>query len=98
MCSYLTCSLPPADPAVVWPVAQTGRVDVGGWVERRFEPVREVFARMLAVGGSGGSYAGASTVGGYAFSFVTGTMGSHSRTTAVENTFCAGLGLPPLDD
>lgn len=29
-------------------MAQTGRVDVGGSVERRFEPVREVFAELLA--------------------------------------------------
>ncbi len=52
----------------------------------------------FGMGGSGGSYAGASTVGGYAFAFVTGTMGSDARATAVENTFRGCIGVPPLDD
>ena len=52
----------------------------------------------FGMGGSGGSYAGASTLGGYAFAFVTGTMGSHSRATAVENAFRGCIGVPPLDD
>ena len=50
------------------------------------------------MGGSGGSYAGASTTAGYAFAFVTGTMGSHDRGTAVENAFRECLGMPPLDE
>jgi CubicO group peptidase (beta-lactamase class C family) len=49
------------------------------------------------MGGSGGSYAGVSTVGGYAFSFMTAVMGSHERADAVENVFRACLGVPPLD-
>ena len=52
----------------------------------------------FGMGGSGGSYAGASTAGGYAFAFVTGTMGSHARGTAVENAFRECLGMPPLDE
>jgi CubicO group peptidase (beta-lactamase class C family) len=52
----------------------------------------------FGMGGSGGSYAGASTAGGYAFAFVTGTMGSHDRSTAVENAFRECLGMPPLDE
>jgi CubicO group peptidase (beta-lactamase class C family) len=52
----------------------------------------------FGMGGSGGSYAGASTAGGYAFAFMTGTMGSHARGTAVENTFRDCLGMPPLDE
>jgi CubicO group peptidase (beta-lactamase class C family) len=57
-----------------------------------------VDADGFGMGGSGGSYAGASTAGGYAFSFVSGTMGSHARATAVEDAFRTCLGLPPLDD
>lgn len=57
-----------------------------------------VDADGFGMGGSGGSYAGASTAGGYAFSFVTGTMGSHDRASAVENAFRSCLGLPALDD
>jgi Beta-lactamase len=57
-----------------------------------------VDADGFGMGGSGGSYAGASTAGGYAFAFVTGAMGSHSRATAVENSFRGCLGIPPLDD
>jgi CubicO group peptidase (beta-lactamase class C family) len=50
----------------------------------------------FGMGGWGGSYAGASTAGGYAFAFVTGTMGSHDRATLVEDAFRACLGMPPL--
>jgi CubicO group peptidase (beta-lactamase class C family) len=57
-----------------------------------------VDADGFGMGGSGGSYAGASTAGGYAFGFVTAEMGSHARATAVENAFRACLGLPALDD
>jgi len=52
----------------------------------------------FGMGGSGGNYAGASTTGGYAFAFVTGTMGSHARGTTVENAFRGCLGMPPLDE
>ena len=52
----------------------------------------------FGMGGSGGSYAGASTLGGYAFAFVTATMGSHGRATAVENAFRGCIGVPPLDE
>jgi CubicO group peptidase (beta-lactamase class C family) len=51
----------------------------------------------FGMGGSGGSYAGASTAGGYAIAFVTGTMGSHDRGTMVENAFRECLGMPSLD-
>src|SRR6266571_3888190 len=53
-----------------------------------------VDADGFGMGGSGGSYAGASTAGGYAFSFVTPTMGSDARATAVENTFRGCIGVP----
>jgi CubicO group peptidase (beta-lactamase class C family) len=52
----------------------------------------------FGMGGSGGSYAGASTTGGYAFAFVTGAMGSHARADEVENAFRACLGILPLDE
>lgn len=55
-----------------------------------------VDADGFGMGGTGGSYAGASTVGGYAFAFLTGTMGTHDRAAAVENAFRGCLGLPPL--
>jgi hypothetical protein len=57
-----------------------------------------VDADGFGMGGSGGNYAGASTTGGYAFAFVTGTMGSHDRGTTVENAFRGCLGMPPLDE
>src|SRR5690349_9716224 len=50
------------------------------------------------MGGSGGSYAGASVAGGYAFAFLTGTMGSHARATQVENALRGCLGVPLLPD
>ena len=56
-----------------------------------------VDADGFGMGGSGGSYAGASTAGRYAFGFVTAAMGSHDRVDAVENVFRACLGLPPLE-
>jgi CubicO group peptidase (beta-lactamase class C family) len=49
------------------------------------------------MGGTGGSFAAASTVGGYAMAFVTGSMGDHARATTVENAFRSCLGLAPLD-
>jgi CubicO group peptidase (beta-lactamase class C family) len=52
----------------------------------------------FGMAGSGGSYAGASTAGGYAFAFLTAAMGTHSRATLVENAFRGCLGVPPLDD
>jgi hypothetical protein len=57
-----------------------------------------VGAEGFGMGGSGGSYAGASIAGRYAFAFVTAAMGSHSRATQVENAFRGCLGVPPLDD
>jgi CubicO group peptidase (beta-lactamase class C family) len=50
----------------------------------------------FGMGGSGGSYAGASLTGGYAFAFMTGLMGSHDRADQVENALRACLGVPPL--
>jgi CubicO group peptidase (beta-lactamase class C family) len=52
----------------------------------------------FGMGGTGGSYAGASTAGRYALGFVTALMGSHSRVDAVENAFRSCLGLPPLEE
>ena len=49
----------------------------------------------FGMGGTGGSYAGA--IDGYAFAFLTAAMGSHDRSTMVENAFRDCLGLPPLD-
>ena len=49
------------------------------------------------MGGTGGSFAAASTVGGYAIAFVTGSMGTHDRAATIENTFRECLGLAPLD-
>jgi len=40
----------------------------------------------------------AAAIGGYAFAFVTATMGSHARATAVDNAFRGCIGVPPLDD
>jgi CubicO group peptidase (beta-lactamase class C family) len=50
------------------------------------------------MGGLGGSVGAASTVGGYAFGFVTGTMGDGSVGAALENAFRDCLGLAPLED
>ena len=50
------------------------------------------------MGGTGGSFAAASTVGGYAIAFVTGSMGNHDRAATIENTFRECLGLAPLED
>jgi CubicO group peptidase (beta-lactamase class C family) len=52
----------------------------------------------FGMGGLGGSVGWASTrlAGGYAFAFVTGTMGSHARGERVENALRECLGLPPL--
>jgi len=52
----------------------------------------------FGMGGSDGSYTGASTLGGYAFASVTATMGSHSRAASVKNAFRGCIGVPPLDD
>ena len=50
----------------------------------------------FGMGGSGGSLGWASTDGGYAYGFVTGTMGDHERAEIVENALREVLGLPPL--
>ena len=52
--------------------------------------------RDSAWAGSGGSYGGACTRGGYAIAFVTGTMGTHARGERVENALRSRLGLPPI--
>jgi hypothetical protein len=48
------------------------------------------------MGGTGGSMGWASTAGGYAYAFVTAAMGTHDRSTAVENALRSCLGLPPI--
>jgi CubicO group peptidase (beta-lactamase class C family) len=48
------------------------------------------------MGGTGGSVGWASTTGGYAFGFVTGSVGDHDRSDAVENELRRVVGLPPL--
>jgi CubicO group peptidase (beta-lactamase class C family) len=50
----------------------------------------------FGMGGLGGSYGGASTKGGYAIAFVTGTIGTHQRVETLENTLRACIGVPPL--
>jgi CubicO group peptidase (beta-lactamase class C family) len=50
----------------------------------------------FGMGGSGGSYGGASLAGGYAIAFLTGSMGSFDRADAVENALRGRLGLPDL--
>lgn len=52
----------------------------------------------FGMGGLGGSVGWASTAGGYAYAFVTGSMGDHDRSDAVENALRSCLGLPPLED
>jgi len=48
------------------------------------------------MGGTGGSLGWASTAGGYAFAFVTGSAGGHERSDAVENALRRCLGLGPV--
>jgi CubicO group peptidase (beta-lactamase class C family) len=50
----------------------------------------------FGMGGIGGSLGWACTRDRYAFAFLTGTMGDHDRSDAVETAFRATLGLPPL--
>ena len=50
----------------------------------------------MSLGGSGGSYAGASTAAA-AFAFGR-DMGCQAPATMVENTFRAWLGMPPLGE
>jgi len=51
----------------------------------------------FGMGGLGGSYGGACTrEHGYAFAFVTGTMGTHARGERVENALRRCLGLPMI--
>jgi hypothetical protein len=57
-----------------------------------------VDADGFGMGGLGGSYGGAGTVGHYAFGFVTGTMGSHGRGIYLENALRSCLGLAALDE
>jgi CubicO group peptidase (beta-lactamase class C family) len=49
------------------------------------------------MGGTGGSLGWASRAGGYAYAFVTGTVGTHERSDIVENALRGCLGLPPLE-
>jgi hypothetical protein len=49
------------------------------------------------MGGLGGSYGGASREG-YAFAFVTGSMGTHDRAISVENALRTCLDLTKLVD
>ena len=48
------------------------------------------------MGGLGGSYGGANTVGGYTVGFVTGSAGNHDRVDKLENTLRECLGLGPI--
>jgi CubicO group peptidase (beta-lactamase class C family) len=50
----------------------------------------------FGMGGIGGSYAGACPDDGYAFAFLTGTMGGHDRAEAIENAFRDVIGLRPI--
>jgi CubicO group peptidase (beta-lactamase class C family) len=50
----------------------------------------------FGMGGLGGSVGWASRAGGYAFGFVTGTLGSGEQSTVLENAVRSCIGLPPL--
>jgi CubicO group peptidase (beta-lactamase class C family) len=50
----------------------------------------------FGMGGLGGSFGGASARGGYAFAYMTGTMGDGSAGESLENAFRLCLGLAPL--
>jgi len=50
----------------------------------------------FGMGGLGGSLGWASRADRYAYAFVTGSMGDHARSDAVENALRGCLGLPPL--
>jgi CubicO group peptidase (beta-lactamase class C family) len=56
-----------------------------------------VDADGFGMGGTGGNLGWASRAGGYAYGFVTGTVGTHARSDIVENTLRACIGLPPLE-
>jgi CubicO group peptidase (beta-lactamase class C family) len=47
-------------------------------------------------GGTGGSVGWASVVGGYAYGFVTGSMGDHDRSDRLENAVRSCLGVAPI--
>jgi CubicO group peptidase (beta-lactamase class C family) len=51
----------------------------------------------FGMGGTGGNLGWASLVGGYAYAFLTGTVGTHERSDLLENTLRACLGVPPLE-
>jgi CubicO group peptidase (beta-lactamase class C family) len=51
----------------------------------------------FGMGGTGGNLGWASRAGGYAYGFVTGTVGTHERSDIVENALRACLGLPSLE-
>ncbi|HQR25917.1 MAG TPA: serine hydrolase domain-containing protein [Nocardioides sp.] len=50
----------------------------------------------FGMGGTGGSLGWACRAGGYAYAFVTGSVGTHDRCDRVENALRDCLGLPPL--
>jgi CubicO group peptidase (beta-lactamase class C family) len=50
----------------------------------------------FGMGGTGGSIGWACTSGGYAYGFVTGSIGGHDRSDQVENALRSCLGLPEL--
>lgn len=77
--------------------AQARGVDrVMGGPERAWGLGFAVDEEGFGMGGIGGSLGWASTRDGYAFAFLTGTMGDHDRADRVETAFRAVLGLPPL--
>ena len=49
------------------------------------------------MGGTGGSLGWASRAGGYAYGFVTGTVGTYERSDIVENALRDSIGLPALE-
>ncbi|EWT03016.1 carboxylesterase [Intrasporangium oryzae NRRL B-24470] len=77
--------------------AQARGVDrVMGGAERAWGLGFAVDDAGYGMGGIGGSLGWACPQDGYAFAFVTGTMGGHDRADAVETAFREVLGLPPL--
>jgi len=55
-----------------------------------------VDADGFGMGGTGGSLGWASRAGGYAYAFVTGSVGTHERSDLVENALRGCLGMPPV--
>lgn len=77
--------------------AQASGIDrVMGGEERSWGLGFAVEEDGFGMGGVGGSLGWACRSGRYAYGFVTGSMGDHDRSDAVENALRDAVGLPPL--